>query len=954
MTDRNLDISLRIKAEMDQARAQLDQFNKSLSDSGKAATAAAQPTRAQTAALSDLLSKIDPTVAKLEKLDQLERKLGAAKVNGLIDDEGFARFSTAIDKQRTGLNKTSSAMHSFSLNSANARREFGFLAKDLATGQYGRLTQSTLTLANYTGLMSAAFSGVGLAIITPVALLGTFAAVAINAYREEQTFNRALLATGNYAGMASASLQQMATNVGASTGNFGAATTAVLKLAQSGRFTGDQLGIAAQAAVNMAHLTGQSVDQAVAKIVQLQDNPVQAVRTLNDQYHFLTASTYQHIQALVDEGDQAAAAAEAQQALSDALATRVQQDIANMAPLERAWHNLNNELRTGLHLLLQAGSQSIEHQLDSYYAKRGSIQDDPATGMTEFVDAKAFPNKQAALDYIDQQIAALKDLAEQKDKNAKQDSDQAAENTAGIAALGRLHALAKGYDQVADRQAIVKKLNADLDLQWKTTSTLPEGVDMAEGGGYSGSGYDYLLKKALGDRSKPKVARAKSDAAAIAAQQQLIQSLQQLQGQLDPVAAAWARYNQEVDKADKAAARAKTAKDANIEAIDAERNAIVQLAATARDNALAKLTDKDREAWEKLRDSLRTPVEVATDKAVAQLTELNRLMTQLKGTKDEISPQQYADAVKRIADNSVGKAPQYQGIDAAVGGVGSELAKNFRKQSELEAWHQNELNAAEDFRAKNLNAEALYQQKLLSIKTQYDAQNAQIDKARVQLSLMTASQGFASLAEIAKAGYGEQSKQYRIAFALSKAFAVAQAAVALAQNVANASKVGFPYNIPLIVGAFAQGASIAALLSSATYNGGGGGYAEGGYTGPGGKYQVAGVVHAGEGVLSQRDMSALGGPAAFETFRRGLHGYAEGGFVHPLAGVPAPSLPTSPRAPSLSTGDTGRGGINLTLHNHNYTDIDELRDRIMTGPKAEAHTINHVLRNGRTVKQGIG
>lgn len=55
-------------------------------------------------------------------------------------------------------------------------------------------------------------------------------------------------------------------------------------------------------------------------------------------------------------------------------------------------------------------------------------------------------------------------------------------------------------------------------------------------------------------------------------------------------------------------------------------------------------------------------------------------------------------------------------------------------------------------------------------------------------------------------------------------------------------------------------------------------YASGGYTGPGGVYEPAGIVHKGEGVLSQRDMRALGGPAAFEQFRASLHrGYADGG-----------------------------------------------------------------------------
>lgn len=58
------------------------------------------------------------------------------------------------------------------------------------------------------------------------------------------------------------------------------------------------------------------------------------------------------------------------------------------------------------------------------------------------------------------------------------------------------------------------------------------------------------------------------------------------------------------------------------------------------------------------------------------------------------------------------------------------------------------------------------------------------------------------------------------------------------------------------------------------------GFWDGGYTGPGGKYQPAGIVHAGEGVLSQDDMRALGGPGAFEAFRRSLHsGYSAGGVV---------------------------------------------------------------------------
>lgn len=96
------------------------------------------------------------------------------------------------------------------------------------------------------------------------------------------------------------------------------------------------------------------------------------------------------------------------------------------------------------------------------------------------------------------------------------------------------------------------------------------------------------------------------------------------------------------------------------------------------------------------------------------------------------------------------------------------------------------------------------------------------------------------------------------------------------------------------------------------------GFAEGGYTGPGGKYDEAGIVHKGEGVLSQRDMRALGGPAAFEQFRSSLHrGYAEGG----VAGLPPAvarnySLDAAPAAPIVNViEDASKAGQVETVQN---------------------------------------
>lgn len=65
-------------------------------------------------------------------------------------------------------------------------------------------------------------------------------------------------------------------------------------------------------------------------------------------------------------------------------------------------------------------------------------------------------------------------------------------------------------------------------------------------------------------------------------------------------------------------------------------------------------------------------------------------------------------------------------------------------------------------------------------------------------------------------------------------------------------------------------------------------FSDGGYTGDGGKYQPAGVVHKGEYVFDQAAVKAAGGPAAMEAMRRNLKGYANGGAV----GISVPSIPS--------------------------------------------------------------
>jgi hypothetical protein len=97
-------------------------------------------------------------------------------------------------------------------------------------------------------------------------------------------------------------------------------------------------------------------------------------------------------------------------------------------------------------------------------------------------------------------------------------------------------------------------------------------------------------------------------------------------------------------------------------------------------------------------------------------------------------------------------------------------------------------------------------------------------------------------------------------------------------------------------------------------------FAEGGYTGRGGKYQAAGLVHKGEVVWSQRDVARAGGVGAVEGMR--LRGYADGGVVAPsFPSVPrGPGAPTNniyiqgaPSQPSVSTKPNATGGQDISV-----------------------------------------
>jgi len=124
------------------------------------------------------------------------------------------------------------------------------------------------------------------------------------------------------------------------------------------------------------------------------------------------------------------------------------------------------------------------------------------------------------------------------------------------------------------------------------------------------------------------------------------------------------------------------------------------------------------------------------------------------------------------------------------------------------------------------------------------------------------------------------AQQVAAAGAVSSAWSPAAALASLATSGANATSA----NSAIV--------STMALTSGLASNA----FADGGYTGPGAKYDVAGIVHAGEYVQPQERMREPGAMAFMEAFRRDgmaalqrFQGYADGGAVSANAPLAQPA-----------------------------------------------------------------
>ncbi|MCO8062447.1 tape measure protein [Acinetobacter lwoffii] len=243
---------------------------------------------------------------------------------------------------------------------------------------------------------------------------------------------------------------------------------------------------------------------------------------------------------------------------------------------------------------------------------------------------------------------------------------------------------------------------------------------------------------------------------------------------------------------------------------------------------------------------------------------------------------------RRRLNNAV---QQWGGIQAEMNGTGNQYRLEQERFGRIDS-SQNVFNSQMDQvdqAAQDPNAniqeiaaqrEAIWQahhDRMTAIESDYQASS-------YSLQLGYGQQVTGALSGMFGAMLGESSSAYRALYTAQQSFALAQAGMNVWKSASDAyaNEPGTWYQKAAAAAiATLESGTFVSLIQAATPKG----FAEGGFTGYGGKYEPAGIVHKWEGVLTKEEMMAIGGPQGFEGLRKSIKdgSYANGG----IAGINA-------------------------------------------------------------------
>ena len=837
----------------------------------RAATSAVKVTKAtdeEKQSLSELLDRIDPVNAALNKLDKQQQDLAKFKSKGMVDADTFDLYSKKIEETRdrlTGfrddLGKTgqSAAQTAFAMRMIPA--QMTDIIVGLSTGQspFMVLMQQGGQLKDMFGGIGPAIKGVStyvMGLVNPFTLAAAAVGFLGLAYykgtQEQDEFYKSLVLTGNLVGKTSGQLADMAARVSvAANSTTGAAASTLNQLVSSGKVAGDSLERVTTAIVKTSEATGIATDKLVGDFNDIAADPVAAITKLNDQYHFLTLATYNQIKALQDEGNQQDAARVATDAYANAMQQRANDIHQNLGLLESAWDSLGKTAKGAWDAMLNIGrEQTLTDKLSTLNENIAEAQKGQKDG--------GFWNSFSA------RFTNLPEMIKQRDLL------ESVANLQGDVTKGQAKAKEAEQQRIKTQQEADRVNQQYLSNADKRNKAIKQQSEFLKAGAITAEQYAKnvsRINELYKDPKSPKTPKGKAytEDAATRLLDQINQQTAALQSQLDASdklnSATQARVKFEQQIAD---LKSKTQLTADQKSILSRSDEILQAykQQEALQNSVKTLDD-----YRKMQEQVKTKDERTNDllKTRLELLEKAKATGQLKPgeyekTRADIyqnTDMQLPSTVRDVVGNTTPTGGQLSGT---FGGMQQQYSQLDQAQKDLDAWLARKEEAYKKAGAITAEGEGRMQ------KTRADAANAAavIEAQKNAIITSTTQSMMDSGLSILADGFGQQSGIYKAAFAASKAYAIAQSMVAINAGIAQAASLPFPSNLMAMATVAMETANIVSNIKAVADTG----FASGGYTGPGGKYQPAGIVHKGEYVFDQASTNRIG-VSQLEALRNG-------------------------------------------------------------------------------------
>lgn len=358
----------------------LDRMEKSGDAAAASADGVSSSAAQQKKELAQLLGQINPTVAALGRLDDMQDRLTKFKKAGIVEGDTFAEYQTKINQARTELTRFDDSLtrtgNTAKQNAAALRgvpAQFTDIFTSIAAGQ-----PITMVALQQGGQLKDMFGGIAPAaralggyvagLINPFSLAAAAAAALTVAYyqgsEESGRFGRILIENGNAAGTSANQLSDLASQVASTGTTVGAAAEVLTKLAAAGNPLTSMYAEITQASLVWSKQTGRDVTEVVQSFNDIAKSPVEAIKKLDAELNILTASQYANIVSLQEQGDTMGAAKLAAGIYAEEISARSSEIEQNLGSLEGAWKSVASFAKGAWDAMLDIGrDKSLEQQL---------------------------------------------------------------------------------------------------------------------------------------------------------------------------------------------------------------------------------------------------------------------------------------------------------------------------------------------------------------------------------------------------------------------------------------------------------------------------------------------------------------------------------------------------------------------------------------------------------------